>query len=211
MAAKASDPRVDRRRSLSGVLRQICEEPGHDITIGEIVDLFGRRAFGALLFAFAIPNLLPLPPGSSTILGMPLMLLSPQVLIGVRAPWLPRALDDRKLRCADLRQGLPRVIKFVEGVERISRPRLAFLFGPVGDRLIGLVCTVLAFFLILPIPLGNLVPAVAVGLLGLGLFQRDGVLVLVGYAVAAVGLGLIGLGGGAMVMALRRLWEMSGL
>jgi hypothetical protein len=207
----AQGSKVDRRRSLSSVLRQICDEPGHDITIGEIIDLFGRRAFGALLFAFAIPNLLPLPPGSTTILGMPLMILSPQVLLGVRAPWLPKALDDRKLRCADLRKGLPRVIKFVERVERVSRARLPFLFGPIGDRLIGLVCTVLAFALILPIPLGNLVPAIAVGLLGLGLFQRDGVLVLAGYAVAAVGLGLIGLGGGAMVMALRHLWEMSGL
>ena len=199
------------RQSLSSVLREICDQPGIEITIGEIVDLFGRRAFGALLFAFALPNLLPLPPGSSSILGLPLLLLSPQVLIGVRAPWLPRVLDDRKLRCADLRKGLPRVIRFVEGVEKVSRARLAWLFGPVGDRLIGLVCTVLAFALILPIPLGNLVPAIAVGLLGLGLFQRDGALVLAGYGVAAIGLGLIVLGGGAFILVLRGLWLTIGL
>ena len=198
-------------RTLSVVLREICDWPDEHITVGEIVDLFGRRAFGALLFAFAIPNLLPLPPGSTTILGMPLLLLSPQVLIGVNAPWLPRKLDDRRLRRADLRKGLPRVIKVVEGIEKVSRARWGFMFGAVGDRMIGLVCTVLAFALILPIPLGNLVPAIAVGLLGLGLFQRDGALVLVGHAVAAVGLGLIGLGGSAFVMTLRHLWESAGL
>jgi hypothetical protein len=197
----------DGRRSLSAVLRDICEHEAEEITVGEIVDLFGRRAFGALLFAFAVPNVLPLPPGSSTILGMPLLLLSPQVLFGVRAPWLPRVLDERRLRCADLRKGLPRVIRFVEGVERVSRPRLSFVFGAVGDRMIGLVCTALAFALILPIPLGNLVPAIAVGLLGLGLFQRDGALVLVGYVIAAIGLGLIALGVGVSAMAIVGLLE----
>ncbi|MBN9319945.1 MAG: hypothetical protein BGN86_15265 [Caulobacterales bacterium 68-7] len=198
-------------RTLSAVLREICDWPHDHITVGEIVDLFGRRAFGALLFAFAIPNLLPLPPGSTTILGMPLVLLSPQVLIGINAPWLPRKLDDRRLRRSDLRKGLPRVIKVVEGIEKVSRARWGFMFGAVGDRMIGLVCTLLALALILPIPLGNLVPAIAVGLLGLGLFQRDGALVLFGHAVAAVGLGLIGLGGSAFLMALRSLWMTYGL
>jgi hypothetical protein len=198
----------DGRRSLSSVLRQISDVEAEEITVGEIVDLFGRRAFGALLFAFAVPNVLPLPPGSTTILGAPLLLLSPQVLVGVNAPWLPRMLDERRLRTADLRKGLPRVIRFVEGVERVSRPRFTFVFGAVGDRMIGLVCTALAFALILPIPLGNLVPAIAVGLLGLGLFQRDGVLVLVGYVAAAIGLGLIGVGVSWVAIAIAQLWRM---
>jgi len=170
-----------------------------------------NRELALLMFAFAIPNLLPLPPGSTTILGMPLVLLSPQVLIGINAPWLPRKLDDRRLRRSDLRKGLPRVIKVVEGIEKVSRARWGFMFGAVGDRMIGLVCTLLALALILPIPLGNLVPAIAVGLLGLGLFQRDGALVLFGHAVAAGGLGLIGLGGSAFLMALRSLWMTYGL
>lgn len=204
-------PPPDGRRSLSSVLREISDVEAEEITVGEIVDLFGRRAFGALLFAFAVPNVLPLPPGSTTILGAPLLLLSPQVLVGVNAPWLPRMLDERRLRTADLRKGLPRVIRFVEGVERVSRPRLTFVFGAVGDRLIGLVCTGLAFALILPIPLGNLVPAIAVGLLGLGLFQRDGVLVLVGYVVAVIGLGLIGVGVSWVAIAIAQLWRMISL
>jgi hypothetical protein len=204
-----SEP-IEQRASLSTVLRQICEHQGEEITVGELVDMFGRRAFGALLFAFAIPNVLPLPPGSSTILGLPLVLLSPQVLIGVHAPWLPKALDRRKLRCADLRKGLPRVIKVVEAVEKVSRPRLPFMFGPVGDRAIGFMCTVLALALILPIFMGNLVPAIAVGLLGLGLFQRDGVLVVIGHITAIVGMVLIGLGGAAVIIILGRAWQSAG-
>ncbi|HYG25368.1 MAG TPA: exopolysaccharide biosynthesis protein, partial [Caulobacteraceae bacterium] len=60
---------ADPARPLSAVLRDICDAPGEDITLGEVTHHFGPRAFGALLFVLAIPNLLPLPPGSTTVLG----------------------------------------------------------------------------------------------------------------------------------------------
>jgi hypothetical protein len=81
-------------------------------------------------------------------------------------------------------------------VESISRPRLTFLFGSVGDRLIGGVCTVLAVVLILPIPLGNVLPAASVSLLSFSLIQRDGVLALAGYALAAASAGVLVLAAG---------------
>ncbi len=76
----------------------------------------------------------------------------------------------------------------------MSRPRLSFLFGSVGERAIGLVCTLLALVLILPIPLGNILPAVAVSVLSLALVQRDGALAIFGYLLA-------GLSGSILVFA----------
>lgn len=190
---------------LSTVLSELCHETNDAISVGEIVDRFGSRAFGALLFIFAIPNVLPLPPGSSSILGLPLLLLAPQVAIGVRAPWLPRFAKDKTFKAADLQRLFSGIIPRLRSVERISRPRLGFMFGPVGDRLIGLICSLLAFVLILPIPLGNLAPALCIGALALGLFQRDGVIALVGYIMAAVSLGLLIVSAGAVGMAITRL------
>lgn len=201
----------EHRTRLSGILRGLCELSDGQITIGEIVDSFGRRAFGAMLFVFAIPNLLPLPPGSSSILGLPLILLAPQVAIGVRAPWLPRFIDDRKVKGADLKRGFSRLLPSIEKVEMLSRARWAFMFGPVGDRLIGLVCTLLAFVLILPIPLGNLAPAAAIGTLGMALFQRDGVIALVGYFLAAVSGGLLVLSAGAVGLAVGKMLSFIGM
>ncbi|WP_309645273.1 exopolysaccharide biosynthesis protein [Phenylobacterium sp.] len=175
---------TDRQEPISEILREFGAR--ESLSVGEIVDRFGHRAFGALMFVFAIPNLLPLPPGSSTLLGAPLLLLSPQVALGIATLWLPKAVDDRRIAGADLAKVFDRLLPSVERIEKVSRPRLTFLFGPVGDRVIGVICSLLSFVLILPIPLGNLLPALTIGVLGFALFQRDGLFALVGYGLAAV-------------------------
>jgi hypothetical protein len=79
------------------------------------------------------------------------------------------------------------------------------MFGPVGDRLIGLTCFLLSLVLLLPIPLGNMAPGVAIAALGLAMVQRDGALALVGYAVTALSAALLMIGGAAAILALREL------
>ncbi|MBU1375806.1 MAG: exopolysaccharide biosynthesis protein [Alphaproteobacteria bacterium] len=169
---------------LSAVLLDIAEHGEPRISIQELMEKFGGRAIGALLFIFGLACALPLPPGATTIFGMPLLLLAPQLVIGSRVPWLPERVKARTLSTADLKKGLPKVIPTLQKVEAISKPRLVFLFGPVGERLLGLVCTALAIVLILPIPGGNMLPAIAVSALSFALIQRDGIIALVGYAVA---------------------------
>jgi hypothetical protein len=169
------------------------------------VHRFGRRAFGALLFFFSAPNWLPLPPGSSTFLALPLVLLTPQVALGVQGPWLPRFIDDREMKRAELAKGVRKLIPTLRRIETVSRPRLLWMFGPVGDRLIGLTCCLLSLVLLLPIPLGNMAPGVAIAGFGLAMVQRDGVLALIGYAVTAISAGLLVIGGGAAILALREL------
>ncbi len=201
----------ERRRRLSDILLEICDDPDPTVTVGEIVHRFGRRAFGALLFFFSAPNWLPLPPGSSTFLAAPLVLLTPQVAVGIQGPWLPRFIDERKMKRPELAKTLRRITPFLQRIEKVSRPRLPFLFGPVGDRLIGLTCFALALVLLLPIPLGNMAPAAAIAAFGLALVQRDGVLALIGYAVTALSAGLLVLGGRAALLALGELLRWLGV
>jgi hypothetical protein len=179
---------------LSAILRAVAERPEPTVSIAELTELFGGRALGALLLVFGLLCTLPLPPGSTTVLGAPLVLLAPQLVIGARAPWLPRRLRERTLETGHLRRGLPGVLIWLERMEAVSRPRLPILFGAVGERAIGLVCTLLALVLILPIPLGNMLPAAAVSVLSLALVQRDGALALFGYLLA-------GLSGSVLVLA----------
>lgn len=201
----------EERKPLSRILRELCADPDEEITIGEIVHAFGRRAFGAMLFVFSVPNLLPLPPGSSSILGLPLVLLAPQVALGVRAPWLPRFVDDREIKASDLHRLFSRLLPTLEKIETLSRPRLTFLFGPIGDRLIGVICTLLALILILPIPLGNLLPAATIGTLSLALFQRDGIIAILGYLMTAVSGLLLVVGYQALVALVRHAMMWIGL
>ena len=204
------DP-VDRRRPLSELLTDIADDPAPTVTIGEIVRRLGRRSFGALLFIFAAPNWLPLPPGSSTFLAAPLVLLAPQIAIGIHRPWLPRALDARRLDRADLARALRKLVGPLERVEKVSRPRLVFLFGPVGDRVIGVTVTLLALVLMLPIFLGNMAPAAAISAFGLALIQRDGILALIGYAITGLSIGLLVLGWQVAAAFLGQLMRVVGL
>ncbi|WP_296595147.1 exopolysaccharide biosynthesis protein [Phenylobacterium sp.] len=174
----------EKELPLSAVLLEIAELSAPRISVEELMQRFGGRAIGALLFVFGLACTLPLPPGATTIFGLPLLLLAPQLVIGAAAPWLPERVKSRTLSVADLRKSLPKVIPTLQKVEAISKPRLALLFGAVGERLIGLVCTALALVLILPIPGGNILPAMAVSALSFALIQRDGLIALLGYALA---------------------------
>lgn len=52
------------------------------ISVGDLLRAMGDRAIGALMFIFAFPNVLPTPPGTSTILGAPLIFLAAQLMLG---------------------------------------------------------------------------------------------------------------------------------
>lgn len=180
--------------ALSDILSGIAEQPQPYISVGELMERFGGRAFGALLFVFGLACALPWPPGGTTIFGLPLVVLAPQLVMGAAAPWLPRAVRERTLAVADLRRGLPRVIPLLKRAEAVSKPRLTAVFGGaggLGERLIGLVCLALGLILILPIPGGNMVPGLAVATLSFALVQRDGLFALAGYALVAASVAVL--------------------
>ena len=180
---ETADP-PQRELPLSAVLLEIAEHGEPRISVEQLMQKFGGRAIGALLFVFGLACMLPLPPGATTIFGFPLVLLAPQLVIGAAVPWLPEGVRRRTLSTADLKTGLPKVVPWLQKVEAVSKPRLTFLFGGVGERVMGVVCTALALVLILPIPGGNILPAMAVSALSFALIQRDGLIALLGYALA---------------------------
>ena len=194
--------------SLSDVIESFGEDTRPVLTVGQMLEQFDSRAFGAMLLVFGLLNCLPLPPGSSTILSLPILLLAPQIAWGSDIPWLPRKLVEHPLKRDDLRGLFRRLTPIVRRMELVTRPRLEILFGPIGERLIGVVCTLLALVLVLPIPLGNLAPGATVAVLALALLQRDGLLALLGYLMAAVSVGLLVVSAGVVAAAVERLLHM---
>ncbi|MBY6263508.1 exopolysaccharide biosynthesis protein [Azospirillum sp. 412522] len=175
------------------------------ISLGEIMDALGDRAFGALLLILSIPNVLPVP-GLSTATGVPMILLGAQMAAGRHGPWLPRRMlaagFDRKAFLGVIRRAKP----WAERVERHLRPRLPAMAGPAAERLLGLAVVVLAGILSLPIVFGNQPPAFAIALIALGLMESDGAFVSAGLvagllAIAIVAAVLLGLGQAAVAVA----------
>lgn len=192
-------------KSLADVIEGFGADTRPILTVGEMLDAFDSRAFGAMLLVFGLLNTLPLPPGSSTILSLPILLLAPQIAMGADHPWLPRRLMEKPLKRDDMRGLFRRLAPIVRSMELITRPRLRPMFAPVGERAIGVVCTLLAVVLVLPIPLGNLAPGATVAILALALLQRDGILALAGYLMAVLSGGLLFVSAHVVIMAVRKL------
>lgn len=172
----------DRPNRLSDIVRSIATH--EDTTIGELVDSLGERAFGALMFIFAVPNVIPAPPGTSAILGLPLVILTWQVMVGRQTLWLPETVRKRRISREMLQNFVTRVTPIMARLERILKPRLGILVtSHVAERALGLVAFLLSVILFLPIPFGNIPPALAVSCIALGLAERDGLAVAVGYAL----------------------------
>ncbi len=176
----------EEQATLSALLACLSARATRPLSIAAIIDHFGKRSFGGALFTCALLNLLPLPPGSSTLLGLPLLLIAPQLALGARRPWLPRGLAERTVDPKLLATGCRGAIHWVGKIEAVTTRRWAFMFGRLGDVLLGAVSTLLAAVLILPIPLGNLLPSMAILVLALSLIQRDGLLAIAGYLVAGL-------------------------
>lgn len=185
-------PVPDRRhRSLSDVLESLAAFGADSrITVACLLRAAGDRAFGALLFIFAVPNVLPAPPGTSVLLGIPLILLSAQLAWGRPSPWLPRILAERSVDRAVFARVMTHVLPRLRRMERVLRPRWTVLTSRPVERLIGVAAFVLAVVIFLPVPLGNVLPAAAICAMALGLLEHDGVGVLLG-AVLGVLSGLL--------------------
>lgn len=79
--------------NLSELLAQLIElHPSERVTPADLALHLRDRAWGGLLLVFAAINLLPLPPGTTTITGLPLIAITAQMAFGRREPWFPAAL-----------------------------------------------------------------------------------------------------------------------
>ena len=87
-----------RPRRLSQVFSELSMEARGPVSIATIRDALGDRSFAALLFFFAVINLIPLPPGTSALLGLPLLIVSAQMVYGSKRARLPRILSIARSR-----------------------------------------------------------------------------------------------------------------
>lgn len=191
----SNDPgdRGARRRGgrLSDILTSIAGDESRDrVSVADIFQAMGDRAFGALILIFALPNIIPTPPGTSALTGAPLVFLSAQLMLG-QSPWLPKIIAERSMTRGDFASIVSRISPWLARGERMLRPRLGFLIYPPAEYIIGLLCLILSTVLILPVPLGNILPAIAICLFSFGILERDGLCVVLGAAMTVVSLTVV--------------------
>ncbi|KIC58245.1 hypothetical protein QE419_000439 [Brevundimonas vesicularis] len=203
MTTPASSPSTvqqdDVSHNVTRLLRRLADDGGDaGLTLHEIRDRLDERAYGLLILLLSIPCLVPGLYGVPQVVGLIVILLAGQMLVGREEPWLPRWFLN--LRCKG--SWLKAMADFAETklgwIDRLSRPRLRrFADGP-GEKLAA-VFMILATVTIV-MPLTNTIPSIALALLSVGLIQRDGLFVLAGCAVTTVWLTLLGALGTGLLM-----------
>lgn len=175
---------MDTPRPLSALiaeLRATANENKESISLKRILDVFHERGFGVLLFLLALPAALPVPAlGINVIIALPILILTLQQSIGRRTVWMPETLKKRQIKKKHLIAFLDKGMPLVRFTEIFFKPRLGFITQGFFSLLIGILGTVFALSITLPIPLTNTVPAMAVALMAIGVIMRDGLAVLCG-------------------------------
>ena len=182
-----------RGRTLSATLKGLLRGRRNDrLQLGALLGkIENDDGPGPVLLMLTLPVLLPMPPGVSMLLALPLLVVAPQIVVGRRALWMPRALAERTIERAKLAKLVKRILPPLTRLERLVRPRLQVLTGRFGACLVGVAATVIAVVLVLPLPAANLVPSLALVLFALGLSRRDGLMVVAGYGVMALAVAVI--------------------
>ncbi|MEO1027632.1 MAG: exopolysaccharide biosynthesis protein [Pseudomonadota bacterium] len=183
---------LTHRHSLIERLENIAAEaPIDGFSLGEIRSRLNESAFGALLIVLAIPVCIPFLYGIPQIVSLPMMALAGQMAAGRKEPWLPERFANRKID----KKGLVRIAttarKWFGWLEALTQPRLMFLSTPVMQRVIGAVLCVFCASILVPLPLTNTVPGIAVTIVAFGLLGRDGLVIIPGLLLGAAWVSLL--------------------
>ena len=161
--------------------------PAERVSMHALAQAHGPAAHGTLLLLMAAPCLLPVP-GVGTVLGLGMAALAAAMWRGHSFACLPRRVAELELSRRWAQRVLGMLASAYSIAGRFARARLCHLASAGGRSWNAAAIGLMAVIVVLPIPFGNLLPALAMMLIGLGLVFRDGVAVLFGLAMAGLAL-----------------------
>lgn len=174
-------PIVQRLREAAAALQD------ERVSIRAMAQAHGPEAHGTLLLLMAMPCLLPVP-GVGTVLGLGMVSLA-------LAMWRGHSTANLPQRVAELDMPRPwaqRVLVWLAAAYalagRHAQARQSHLAASGRRSLTALAVGVMAVIVVMPIPFGNVLPAVALVFIGLGLVFRDGVAVMLGWLMSGLAL-----------------------
>ncbi len=160
------------------------------LTVDELLDAFGERAFGPLLFApafIAVAPIIGMLPGVSLTMAALMTLFSLQLALGLRRPWAPAPLRRASLPGGAVVRALDAVGPTARLICRVFKPRLQFLARRPWVHLTGLIALLAALLTCIGALVPGLIvpPAVVIILVALALAAQDGATLLIAYALTA--------------------------
>jgi hypothetical protein len=179
-------------------------------TVASLIDLFQEKSFAILFVVLLGVPALPLPTGGAThVFEIIAVLLAAQLIAGRQAIWLPKRWRNLELAGDRQQRFLAALMRMIRRLERISRPRLRFLFD---HRLSNIVFGVLVIggclgaFLAPPFTGLDTLPALGVVLLSLAVLLEDFAIVIAAVVVGVAGVVLEIVLGSAAIKGIEHLF-----
>ena len=173
------------------VLERVLKE---GTTLSGLVEAFGEKGFAvAFIVLLGVPAL-PLPTGGAThVFEAMAALLALELIVGRDTLWLPRRWRGVQIGGGDRERFVRALLRLVGTAERISTPRLRWLFRQrFASVMYGLfvIAGSAAAFLAPPFTGLDTLPALGVVLVSLGVLLDDFAFVIGGSVVTAAGIAL---------------------
>jgi hypothetical protein len=175
----------DHTRTTELLHRALDTHAGDDITLGDVLEPLGERAFGFLILILALPNFIPVPIGVGGVMGVLVVLVGLQMLLGFEQPWIPRSLRRRGVKRESLERFVKRMTPVLSWLERVCRPRWEALTRYPAHRVSGLLLVLIGVALALPIPFTNFAFGFLLVAYAVALLERDGIALVVAWIASA--------------------------
>lgn len=182
---------------------------GDTITLKALMERTGREGMLLICAVATLPFLIPVSiPGVSTVFGAAIVLLAVALFMN-RLPWLPERIQNKPLDAKKLVPALRKGVAIVAKLDRWVQPRWTRWTTQRWVRLHSAAVVFGGLLLMAPlglVPFSNTAPAVGILFLTVGMLQRDGLCVLLGYLGLLVAviyfsvLGYLAWTGGAYVL-----------
>ena len=205
----AAAPATDEPEKVSDALERWLSGEGEK-TLGGLIELFDQKSFALLFVLLLGVPALPLPTGGAThVFEIVAMLLAVQLLAGSKRIWLPQRWRRLELAGPRQRRFLSGLMKLIRRLEKLSKPRLRFLFNHrLSNAVFGLLVVggALAAFLAPPFTGLDTLPSLGVVLLSLGVLLEDILVVIAALLVGAAGVALEIFLGSAVIGGIEKLF-----
>ncbi len=173
-------------------LRAHAAEAG-SVSLDELMSAMGRSSIAFAILILSLPALTPIPGPFGLVFGSCLAIVSLQIIAGFRRIWLPQFLGRRQVSGNTIDLMVRYTAPMVARLETLLRKnRMRHFAGPRAQAFLGVPVLLLAIAVALPIPFGNLLPVAALVMIALGLMERDGLVTILGLAMAVIALGATG-------------------
>lgn len=158
------------------------------ILISDVIKAMETGGFGLVLMFFSLPIIVPLPPPLPSFIAIPLIVFAAQMMFGLSSPKLPKIIANKAISRSILANIIEKSTIYFRRAEKILKPRLLFLSTAIFERIVGFFIMIFAMSVLIPLPLTNFLPGIAILIMSFGLIGRDGLFIIIGIIVGLIGI-----------------------